>query len=48
MTRDFGHGDLGFYGLTVIQTPDLELMAEAVIRCTDFYAGPPVFNPSNG
>ena len=43
---DLGYGDLGCYGQTKIQTPNLDKLAAQGIRFTDFYAGSTVCAPS--
>lgn len=46
MADDLGYGDLGSYGQTVIQTPNLDRMAENGMRFTDHYSGQAVCRPS--
>jgi arylsulfatase A-like enzyme len=46
VSDDLGYGDLGCYGQTRIQTPNLDKMAGEGIRFTDFYAGSTVCAPS--
>jgi len=46
MVDDLGYGDLGCYGQTVIQTPNLDRMAAEGMRFTDHYAGHTVCRPS--
>jgi arylsulfatase A-like enzyme len=46
MVDDLGYGDLGSYGQSVIQTPNLDRMAEQGMRFTDHYAGHTVCRPS--
>ena len=46
LADDLGYGDLGSYGQTVIQTPELDRMAAEGIRFTQFYAGATVCAPS--
>ncbi|MGB0596827.1 MAG: arylsulfatase [Rubripirellula sp.] len=46
MTDDLGYGDLGSYGQTVVQTPNLDRMATEGMRFTDHYAGHTVCRPS--
>lgn len=41
-----GYGDLGCYGSTVHDTPNIDKMSEEGILCTDFYAASPVCSPS--
>ncbi len=46
MADDLGYGDLGSYGQTQIQTPNLDRMAAEGLRFTDVYAGFTVCAPS--
>ena len=46
MADDLGYGDLGSYGQTVIQTPNLDQMAIEGLRFTNCYAGSTVCAPS--
>lgn len=46
MADDLGYGDLGSYGQTQIQTPNLDRMASEGLRFTDVYAGFTVCAPS--
>jgi uncharacterized sulfatase len=46
LADDLGYGDLGCYGSTRIQTPNLDQLAAEGIRFTDFYAGSTVCTPS--
>ncbi len=46
MADDMGYGDLGSYGQTVIQTPNLDQMAVEGLRFTNCYAGSTVCAPS--
>jgi len=43
---DLGYGDLGCYGQTRIQTPNIDKLAEQGIRFRNAYAGSPVCSPS--
>lgn len=43
---DLGYGDLGCFGHTVIQTPNLDAFARQGLRFTDAYAAAPVCSPS--
>jgi len=43
---DLGYGDLGSYGQTMIQTPNLDKLAAEGLRFTSFYAGSTVCAPS--
>ena len=46
LADDLGYGDLGCYGQTQIQTPNLDRMAAAGMRFTDAYSGSTVCAPS--
>lgn len=46
LTDDLGWTDLGCYGSTEFQTPNLDKMAKEGIRLTQFYAAHPVCSPS--
>ena len=46
LADDLGYGDLGSYGQSVIQTPQLDRMAAEGLRFTQFYAGSTVCAPS--
>src|SRR5262249_38869597 len=46
LADDLGYGDLGCYGQTRIQTPNLDHLAGAGMRFTSFYAGSTVCAPS--
>jgi len=46
MVDDLGYGDLGCYGQKIIQTPNIDRLAEEGMRFTDFYAGHTVCRPS--
>lgn len=43
---DLGYGDLGVYGHNVVQTPNLDRLAEQGLRLTDYYAPSPLCSPS--
>jgi len=43
---DLGYGDLGCFGAEDIATPNIDHMAEAGIRFTEFYSASPVCSPS--
>lgn len=46
MVDDMGYGDVGVYGQSLIQTPQLDRMAEQGMRFTDVYAGSPICAPA--
>lgn len=46
LADDLGYGELGAYGQTKIQTPNLDRMAREGIRFTQHYSGSPVCAPS--
>lgn len=46
MTDDLGYGDLGCYGQKLIQTPNIDQLANEGTRFTHCYAGAPVCAPS--
>src|SRR5262245_29183848 len=46
LADDLGWGDLGSYGQTKINTPDLDRLAAEGIQFTQFYSGSPVCAPS--
>lgn len=46
MADDLGYGDLGVYGQEIIQTPNIDQLAEDGLRFTDHYAGTSVCAPS--
>jgi len=46
MADDMGYGDLGCYGQEVIQTPNIDQMAQEGLRFTECYAGSTVCAPS--
>lgn len=46
LADDLGYGDLGCYGQEVIQTPNLDRMAEEGLRFTQHYSGSTVCAPS--
>ena len=43
---DLGYGDLGSYGAQTIRTPNIDGLAAAGVRFTDFYSSAPVCSPS--
>lgn len=46
LASDLGYGDLGIYGQTKIETPNIDSLAKRGIRFTNFYAGSSSFVPS--
>ena len=46
LVDDLGYGDLGCFGQTLIQTPNIDLLAKQGIRFTQAYAGNAVSAPS--
>lgn len=46
LADDLGYGDLGCYGQTKIDTPNIDALATQGIRFTQFYSGSPVSAPS--
>jgi arylsulfatase A-like enzyme len=46
LADDLGYGDVGCFGQTQIQTPNLDRLAREGLRFTDFYAGSTVCAPS--
>ncbi|MEE2714612.1 MAG: sulfatase-like hydrolase/transferase [Verrucomicrobiota bacterium] len=48
MCDDLGWGDVGFNGNKVIRTPHLDVMANASLKFTRFYAAAPVCSPTRG
>ena len=46
LADDLGYGDLGSYGQEFIETPNIDLLAEAGMKFTQHYSGSPVCAPS--
>ncbi len=46
LADDLGYGDVGVYGAELIETPNLDRLAEEGIRLTNFYASGNVCSPS--
>ncbi|MDP7290769.1 MAG: sulfatase-like hydrolase/transferase, partial [Verrucomicrobiota bacterium] len=46
LADDLGYGDLGCYGSTDVETPNIDDLAEAGTRFTQFYVTAPVCMPS--
>jgi len=43
---DLGYGELGVYGQTKIETPNIDQLANEGMKFTQFYSGSPVCAPS--
>ena len=43
---DLGYGELGVYGQSIIETPNIDALAASGMRFTQHYAGAPVCAPS--
>ena len=46
LADDLGYGELGSYGQTKIETPNLDKLADMGMRFTDYYSGSPVCAPA--
>ena len=46
MTDDVGYGDIGVYGAPDVKTPNIDALARAGIRLTDFYANGATCTPT--
>ena len=46
MADDLGFGDVGAYGATLINTPNIDALASEVVRLTQFYTSGNVCTPS--
>src|SRR5690348_8641695 len=46
LADDLGPGDLGCYGGTIAATPNLDRLARAGTRFTQYYAAAPICSPS--
>lgn len=46
ITDDLGYGDLGSYGAADVRTPNLDALARAGVRLTDFYANGVMCTPT--
>lgn len=46
LADDFGYGDLGCFGQKLIQTPNIDRLAQEGIRFTDHYTGAPLCAPA--
>ena len=46
LADDLGYGDLGCYGSELIETPNIDLLAESGMMFTQHYSGSPVCAPS--
>jgi len=48
LADDLGYGELGCYGQELIETPNIDLLAQEGMLFTDHYSGAPVCAPSRG
>jgi arylsulfatase A len=46
MADDLGYGDIGCYGSTKIQTPNIDALARGGLRFTDYHSNCPVCSPT--
>jgi arylsulfatase A len=46
LVDDLGYGDLGVYGNEIINTPNIDKLAEEGMQLTNFYASAPMCSPS--
>ena len=46
LADDLGYGEVGVYGQKIIETPNIDSLAEKGILFTDHYSGSPVCAPS--
>ena len=46
MTDDVGYGDIGVYGAPDVKTPNIDRLARAGVRLTDFYANGATCTPT--
>src|SRR5687767_2855009 len=46
LADDLGHGDLGCYGCPDIRTPNIDALAAAGVRFTQFYSSGPECTPT--
>ncbi len=46
LSDELGYSDLGFYGNTVLATPNADVLAKSGNRCTEFYQSAPWCVPS--
>jgi arylsulfatase A-like enzyme len=46
LADDLGYGDLGCYGSTKNQTPNIDRLAAGGLRCTDFHSNGPMCSPT--
>lgn len=46
MADDLGYGELSCYGSTIVNTPNLDLLASQGIKFTDFHSNGPVCSPT--
>ena len=43
---DMGYGDLSCYGDSVVQTPNMDRLAQKGVKFTNFYVNSPICSPS--
>ena len=46
ITDDIGYGDFGAYGSPDVRTPNIDRLARAGVKLTDFYANGPNCSPT--
>jgi len=47
MADDLGYGDLGCYGSTINETPNIDALAASGLRFTDFHSSGPMCTPTH-
>ena len=48
LVDDLGYGEVGAYGQTLINTPNMDRLADSGMRFTQHYSGSPICAPSRG